>query len=96
MAEIKDLLIQINEKEKYELKQKYVIAYNQAYFIQGFIAKLLDNKAEIPTLFEINKELFKEELEEQKENEKKRQLALHKAKMINFAENFNAMRRKNK
>lgn len=69
--------------------------YSLASYIRSFVGSILSKDVEVPTLYELYPELFKQELENKDKEMIEQELQLHKERFREYAMRYNEKRATN-
>ena len=69
--------------------------YSLASYIRNFVGSILSKDVEIPTLYELYPDVFKEELENKDKKKIEQELTLHKERFREYAMRYNEKRATN-
>lgn len=66
--------------------------YSLASYIRSFVGSILSKDVEVPTLYELYPDVFKEELENKDKKKIEQELTLHKERFREYAMQYNERR----
>lgn len=93
-GEVTDIIESFVRKEKNRTKEKLMYNYQLATYIKLFVGSLLSKDIEVPELYDMYPEIFKDERKSIEKEKIEKELKLHKERMRQFAIRHNQNRYK--
>lgn len=93
LDEIKDLIEVYKKHQEEKTKETIMYNYSLANFIRIFIGSILSKDVEIPNIYELYPDIFKDELEKNRKERIEQELLLHKERMREYAVRMNELRK---
>ena len=93
LREVRDKIESYNRKDSYNRKKELSDIQLFASLTSQYISTLFSKDVDVKTVFDIFPELFKEDIKQNNEKQRKIALELNKEKARLYAKRFNEMRR---
>lgn len=93
MDEIRDLIKVYTKHKEEKTKETIMYNYSLANYIRIFIGSILSKDVEIPNIYELYPDIFKDELEKNRKERIEQELLLHKERMREYAVRMNELRK---